>query len=93
MRGRCTSYEGHISGYKGLFMVLRPRRRVDVVVSVYSSASGFSDRTNHSPRGCVASTEGYNSSRRTSDPCGGQKEDPQGRKGSVTPLRCVNAGP
>ena len=36
-----------------------PRRRVDAVVSVYGSASGFSERTNHSPCGCVASTEGY----------------------------------
>ena len=37
----------------------RPRRRVDAVVSVYGSAC-FSERTNHSPCGCVASTEGYN---------------------------------
>ena len=31
--------------------------------------------------------------RRTSGPWGGRKEGPQGRKGSVTPLRCVNVGP
>ena len=29
----------------------------------------------------------------TSGRCGGRKEGPQGRKGSVTPLRCVNVGP
>ena len=28
--------------------------------------------------------------RRTSGPCGGRKECPQGSEGSVTPLRCVN---
>ena len=28
-----------------------------------------------------------------SGPCGGRKEGPQGRKGSVAPLRCVNMGP
>ena len=33
------------------------------------------------------------SGRRTSGPHGGRKEGPQGRKGSVTPLRCVNVGP
>ena len=29
----------------------------------------------------------------TSGPCGGRKEGQQGRKGSVTPLDCVNVGP
>ena len=36
------------------------------------------------------------SGRRTSGPCGGCKgphKGPQRRKGSVTPLRCVNVGP
>ena len=33
------------------------------------------------------------SGRRTSGPCGGREEGPQGRKGSVTLLRCVNVGP
>ena len=28
--------------------------------------------------------------RRTSGPCGGRKEGPQGCNGSVTPLLCVN---
>ena len=31
--------------------------------------------------------------RRTSGPCGGREEGPQGLKGSVTPLRCVTVGP
>ena len=31
--------------------------------------------------------------RRTSGPCGGRKEGPQGSNGSVTPLRCVNVEP
>jgi hypothetical protein len=31
--------------------------------------------------------------RRTSGPYGGRKEGPQGHKGSVTSLRCVNVGP
>ena len=33
------------------------------------------------------------SGRRTSGPRGGRKESPQGRKGSVSPLRYANAGP
>ena len=33
------------------------------------------------------------SGRRTSGPRGGHKEGPQGRKGSISPLRCVNVGP
>ena len=31
--------------------------------------------------------------RGTSGPCGGRKKGPQGRQGSVTPLRGVNVGP
>ena len=31
--------------------------------------------------------------RRTSGPCGGRDEGPQGRNGSATSLRCLNVGP
>ena len=31
--------------------------------------------------------------RRTSGPCSGREEGPQGRNGSITPLLCVNVEP
>ena len=71
-----------------------PRRRFHTVVNLYGSALGFSERTNHSPCGCVASTECLQflgDARQALG--GGRKEGPQGGKGSVTPLRCVNAAP
>ena len=55
-----------------------PRRRLDAVVNLYGSASGCIERTNHSPCGCVASTEGVDAKR----PCK-----------AATALRCVNVGP
>ena len=54
----CASLKGslwsHVHATQG------PRRRFDVVVNVYGPVLGFSERTNHSPCGCVAPTEGYN---------------------------------
>ena len=37
-----------------------PRRCVNVFMSVYGSALGFNERTNHSPCSCLTSTQGYN---------------------------------
>ena len=49
-----------------------------------STQSGFSERTNHSPCG-LRRLEGRLQffGRCTSGPCGGRKEGPPGRKGSV----------
>ena len=64
---------------KGLILVPRARnattrRRVDAVQNLDGSARGFSERTNHSPRGCVASTERFFwGGRRTSGPRGGAR--------------------
>ena len=63
-------------------MVLRSRNaRVSVSGSIAALAAASPQR------------EVTISGRRTSGPCGGRKEGPQGRKGSVSPLGCVNAGP
>ena len=50
-------------------------------------------------RGPITALEAASSRRKvknlgrcTSGPCGGRKEGPLGRKGSLTPLRCVNVG-
>ena len=42
----------------------------------FGSVSGFSERTNHSPCFCVASTDGYIFERRMSGPCGGRNKGP-----------------
>ena len=61
-------------------------------MSVYGSASGLSVS---GPITALASASRRRkvkiSGRRTSGPGGGRKEGPQGRKGSVTPLRTISS--
>ena len=55
-----------------------PRRRFDMSWTCFGSASGFSERTNHSPCCCVTIF-----GRPTSGTCDGRKEGPQGRNRTV----------
>ena len=66
-----------------------PRRYFNVVVNVYGPAWGFSERTNHSPCGCVASTEGYHFWEVHLRPL---RWTQGGSASSVSPLLCVNMG-
>ena len=89
-RGLPTRGCGLLKGWlwSHVHVTQRPRRRLHAVVNLYGSTSGFSERTNHSPCGCGASTEGLQflgGARQALG--GGRKEGPQGRKGSVTPPR------
>ena len=65
MRPRWSVAWRHEYGTKGLIMVPHSRNAMttqtsfDADVNLYGSAPGFSERTNHNPCGCVASTEGY----------------------------------
>ena len=83
----------YCAGTKGLILVPRSRNTTPMQTLPRSPHRGFSERTNHSPYGWSPQRKITISGRRTSGPHGGRKEGLQGRKGSVTPLGCVNAGP
>ena len=45
----------NVKGWSHVHATQRPCRRFNAFVNLYGSALGFSERTNHSPCGCVAS--------------------------------------